>query len=118
MNGPRISTPEARLAIGKVNDGGHAVFFHVKSKPSLALGPGKKKKVSYELSVQKCALGIGMVVILILAAFIAHATQWAQGASLFLDLTKFLVGGLAGAFVAERGSKRRGCTRVTGILDR
>jgi hypothetical protein len=82
------------------------MFFHEKTKPSVAFGPGKREKVSFEVSVQKCALGIGMVAILIVAAFVAHATQWAQGASLFLDLTKIVVGALAGAFVGERRALR------------
>jgi hypothetical protein len=82
------------------------MFFHVLTRPSLGLGPHTKKKVGYEVSVQKCALGIGAVLMLMVAAFIAHAEQWGQAADLFLDLTKILVGALAGAFVGERKAIR------------
>jgi hypothetical protein len=79
------------------------MIFHVESKAALGLGPGgKPKKPKYVASPPRIALGVGLVVILIVAAFVAHTVQWGTAADQFLHLTEVVVGALGGVFAGEK----------------
>lgn len=86
------------------------MLLHVPATRSLGFTPSNRTggEAEYRLSVLRCAIGVGIIVLLIVASFAARALAWEDGASLFLHLTDTAVGGLVGLIVGEKGAMNPG----------
>jgi hypothetical protein len=80
------------------------VLLHVAATTALGLTGQGGGEPEFRLSVLRCVVGLVIILVLIVASFVARAMAWDDGASLFLHLTDIAVGGLVGLIVGERGA--------------
>jgi uncharacterized membrane protein YfcA len=84
------------------------MFFHVQRPESFGAAPGgSRKKPKHEVSPLRLTVAAGLVLVFVVASFIAQATNWTEGARDFIHLAEILVGAFGGAYVGEKGALDR-----------
>lgn len=77
------------------------MLFHTPTQARGFTSEGGASAVQYALDLRRVLLGVGLLLGIVIAAFVAQARGWSEGTTTFLHLTEVLAGGLVGLIIGE-----------------
>jgi hypothetical protein len=84
----------------------HAVLFHVQTPPAKGFSPAKKgpdaPQNKWWFSPVRGLAGIFFLIVIVVAAFFAHQSDWKEGSDMLLRFAEIVFGGIVGLIFGER----------------